>query len=723
MVATLRHQRAASAGSNPGTYTGSRSGAPYKLGQEIGSGGNGIVYALSRRPQLVAKLQRVAPSEDDIEKLDLLVRSATPELLAVSAWPADCLKDRHGRIVGYVMPRILDARPLYELYSPRSRVQHFPAADFRFLVHAAANVARLFGAVHQAGFICGDINHSNILVRQSGTVVAVDCDSFQVGDGTRFPCLVGTDLFIPPELMGVCLATARRTTDHDNFGLAVLIFHLLFMGRHPFAGRFLGRGEMPIEQAIAECRYAYSRETRRTQIVPPPLTLPIEAAGLPVVDLLERAFDPQAKVGGRPTPEAWIDALDTLKASLIACKRVSYHNYYPSAGGCPWCIIEKEGRIKLFGGVVKTAVAQVTDLETLWARYLALVEPGQPRPLPVVPPKAHDRWLARLGSFGLCTLSPRSQGQCLKTTLRSCLAQILCIVSRVRGDRLLFAFCASHVGLVVYGSELRGIAEAAPEIVAKFASDSGVVFADGPSFALTIFGLLLGGSIMTGFAELSMAVVIRLFIKPRLKSNGPISSGERCRVSERAWMDAADARKNQPAPPDVSQLKPRIEALKQRLDALAAEREARIRACAAVEPEEKQRSRYLASFRIEDAQLANLGSARCAVLRSWGIDTAADVDEAKIAEIPGFGKSLTDKLVVWRELKEKAFEPNRVAIVDPLEVQRIERQLAARRTELMKDLRERISELEQRLAHSHEQRGALWAKVEDAFKKRMIAAR
>ena len=108
-------------------------------------------------------------------------------------------------MVGFLMPRIVDARPLYELYSPRARVQHFPSADFRFLVHAAANVARLFAAVHKAGFIAGDVNHSNVLVRSNATVAAVDCDSFQVGDGSRFPCLVGTELFVPPELLGATL--------------------------------------------------------------------------------------------------------------------------------------------------------------------------------------------------------------------------------------------------------------------------------------------------------------------------------------------------------------------------------------------------------------------------------------------------------------------------------------------------------------------------------------
>src|SRR5262245_9646356 len=301
-VATIKPGTPSSTVAAP-TFTGTRSGDVYTLGQQIGAGGNGVVYAVARRPELVAKIQKQVLSPVDIDKLDVLVRSATPDLLSVTAWPIDGLKSRTGQVVGYLMPRIVDARPLYELYSPRARVQHFPSADFRFLVHAAANVARLFAAVHKAGFIAGDVNHSNVLVRANATVAAVDCDSFQVGDGSRFPCLVGTDLFVPPELLGATLGATPRSVNHDAFGLAVLIFHLLFMGRHPFAGRYLGKGDMPIERAIAESRFAYSRDTSRTRMAPPPYTPSMDAAGPAITDLLERAFHPDARKNGRPGPE------------------------------------------------------------------------------------------------------------------------------------------------------------------------------------------------------------------------------------------------------------------------------------------------------------------------------------------------------------------------------------------------------------------------------------
>ena len=181
-----------------------------------------------------------------------------------------------------------------------------------------------------------------------------------------------------------------------------------------------------------------------------------------------------------------------------------------------------------------------------------------------------------------------------------------------------------------------------------------------------------------------------------------------------AWL-------TQPEPPDVSDLRPPIEALKKDLEAIAAEREARIRACAMSQTEAEQRAQLLASFRIEGAKLANIGPARCAVLRSWGIDTAADVDESKIADIPGFGKNLTDTLVVWRDMRDRGFVYMPAPVIDPLEVQRIDRQLAARRTKLMKELRERIVEVEQRVGRFNADRAALWGQVEAAFNERMLA--
>ena len=52
-----------------------------------------------------------------------------------------------------------------------------------------------------------------------------------------------------------------RTPEHDRFGLAVLVFQLLFMGRHPFAGRHPERA-IPVETAMREGLFAFGTAPR-----------------------------------------------------------------------------------------------------------------------------------------------------------------------------------------------------------------------------------------------------------------------------------------------------------------------------------------------------------------------------------------------------------------------------------------------------------------------------
>ncbi|HEY1245140.1 MAG TPA: hypothetical protein VGF29_09950 [Hyphomicrobiaceae bacterium] len=628
---------------------GTLRGDAYQLGAEVGSGGEGVIHAVARRPELLAKLYRRAPSGFDVEKLDVLVRAATPDLLSVAAWPTDCLKNGAGAVVGFVMPRVLDGRPLYELYSPRSRVQHFPSADFRFLVHVAANIARLFAAVHQAGFIMGDVNHGNSLVRNDGTVAAVDCDSFQVGDGARFPCPVGTELFLAPELVGQNLWTVRRTANHGAFGLAVLLFHLLFMGRHPFAGRFLGAGEMPIEKAIAECRFAYSSDARRTKMAPPPFTPPITVAGPAAAELFERAFHPNGRTGGRPTAEDWVTGLEALQGSLAVCGAAQWHQYASSLGSCPWCTIERGSKAKLFGGIVRIAPAALADVQTLWARYLQIADPGPPRPLP-----REEDWVPP---------------------------------PELRRQQLIRRLAAAGMGVAAVGS-------------------------------VTVVANAMAVAVVVAIALLAICALSQ---RPWVTAAQRAQALDALKRAEQAWHAAAQEWQATAKAPDLSGEQRALQDLKAKIDALASEREARLKTLARSVPEAEQRTRYLGQFRIEDARLHNIGPARCAVLRSWGIDTAAEVDAAKIAEIPGFGRSLTDRLVNWRWGREQNFKFTPFCIADPLEVQKVDRELAARRIRLMKELRTGISALERRVSGLHNDRTALRTGLEAAFNAWMLA--
>ena len=361
-----------------------RAGNPVRLGEQVGRGGEGAVYRIEGWEGRVAKCYAEAAGPGRARKLEIMTRAATPALEAVAAWPTDLLHDAQGAVWGFVMPRVQAKTGIHELYSPRSRSDAFPEADFSLLVRVAANVARAVRTVHAEGHVIGDVNHANILVGPDGEVVLIDCDSFQVADGAElFTCDVGVPLFTAPELQGQALRGVVRTENHDRFGLAVLLFHLLFMGRHPFAGRYSGPDEMSIERAIAEYRFAYGRDRAAHGMQRPPGSVALETMGPTVARLFSAAFAPGGAGGGRPDAASWVAALENLEAGLAACGQASWHVYPGFLGVCPWCSLEIKTGAQLFGRrLAGTRFTGVVDLASLLRQVADVPGPGADPPLP-----------------------------------------------------------------------------------------------------------------------------------------------------------------------------------------------------------------------------------------------------------------------------------------------------------------------------------------------------
>lgn len=355
------------------------------LGKELGRGGEGAVFDVAGRPDVVAKLYHKIVRPDHASKLKVMVSMANERLARIAAWPLDTLQEPNGDVVGFLMPRVSGHQPVFQLYGPKLRLQEFPRADWRFLIHAAANAARSFSVVHSHGFVMGDVNHGNLVVSQDGTVRLWDCDSFQVTRGNEiWYCPVGVGTHQPPEMQGVASYLGiRRTPNHDNFGLAVIIFQLLCMARHPFAGRFLGSGDPPsIEDAIAKSRYAYSRDQTRTQLAPPPISLPMDAMSARIRNMFEQAFSPSAIQGGRPLPEHWVAALEELSAELRPCSINHGHYHLKGLSRCPWCDIEAVSGVPLFPAVFVNVSGRPDGMVALWQELNAQAEPPPLTPLP-----------------------------------------------------------------------------------------------------------------------------------------------------------------------------------------------------------------------------------------------------------------------------------------------------------------------------------------------------
>jgi len=369
-------------------------GKSIRLGRRVGSGGEGDVYELSSSPTTtVAKIYKKPLEEHKQEKLRLMAQGCNDELEAISAWPTDVLTSRPGGpVVGFLMPRITDAEPIHKVYGPTHRKETFPHADWRFLIRAAKNLAAAFCVIHKYGYVVGDVNEGNILVNDTACVRLIDCDSFQVPSRDQlYYCEVGVAHFTPPELQKSGNYRLERTQNQDNFGLAVLVFQLLFLGRHPYAGVYSGREDMPIEKAIAEFRFPYGKNARARLMSPPPNSVGLGIVPGGIAELFERAFSEAGmRDSGRPTAEEWWDALDPFEGRLRQCSRDRVHHHYAGLSSCPWCRLEESSGVLIF---LSTDSITKIDLRREWQKVEAIPAPG---PLPAISPEIYPAYPAPL---------------------------------------------------------------------------------------------------------------------------------------------------------------------------------------------------------------------------------------------------------------------------------------------------------------------------------------
>jgi DNA-binding helix-hairpin-helix protein with protein kinase domain len=232
-----------------------------------------------------------------------------------------------------------------------------------------------------------------VLVSQDATVALIDADSFEFTiNGRSYPCVVGVPDFTPPELHGIDLSTVTRTKAHDHFGLAVAIFQLLAMGKHPYAGVFAGK-DLTMSEAIAQNRFAFSlsrfAETRTT---PPPGSISLKDLPAPIAQAFEAAFG--LSPAARPDAATWVSLLKDLAAGLSHCATIKTH-YFPSAAGkCVWCRLAVQSGVDMFPDLLGTDIpigpGGPFDVERIWAQVRAV---SLPRPDDLLP-----TWTGTLGA-------------------------------------------------------------------------------------------------------------------------------------------------------------------------------------------------------------------------------------------------------------------------------------------------------------------------------------
>jgi DNA-binding helix-hairpin-helix protein with protein kinase domain len=328
---------------------------PINLTVSLGRGGEACVYTVSSDANLVAKIYH-KPTEQHASKLRAMLahppENPTANLGHISiAWPNEVLRAADGsdRIIGFLMPRIRQMRPIIDFYNPRTRRQHCPLFNYQYLLRTARNLAAAFAALHASGYCVGDVNESNILVSDTALVTIVDTDSFQVRDPENnivYRCEVGKAEFTPPELQNITFSHCDRTICHDLFGLSVLLFQLLMEGTHPFSGIYQGVGEPPSYEARIAAGHFTFNQKRRTPYTPTPVAPPWEILHPSLQELFVRCFEEgHSKPLLRPSAQSWVLALAQAEEAITVCSENPQHRYGNHLNTCPWC----ERRLRLGG--------------------------------------------------------------------------------------------------------------------------------------------------------------------------------------------------------------------------------------------------------------------------------------------------------------------------------------------------------------------------------------
>ena len=321
--------------SNPGAVT-SIHGNRYRLGRELGRGGQGAVFAVAGERMAVKLLpNRSSRAREHLRDQLAMVGRLPLEGLDVSR-PIEQLRDPH---VGYVMELFDGMAPLRSLMCPPKGAKglvewYFAGGGLRRRLRLLARVAEVLSELHGRGLVYVDLSPYNVFVSEpsnASEVRLIDTDNLCTAASP------GRSLYTPgygaPE---VVRETGVQSSLTDSHAFAVIAFETLALV-HPLLGDAVQDGEPEMEEQAFAGRLpwiddAEDDRNRSSDGIPRDVVLSPRLR-----EDFSRTFGPGlSDPDERPGLARWAEHLHRAADRTVTCPGCS-GSYYHNRNACPWC--------------------------------------------------------------------------------------------------------------------------------------------------------------------------------------------------------------------------------------------------------------------------------------------------------------------------------------------------------------------------------------------------
>ena len=306
-----------------------------RITRVIGQGGQGHVYEVTRRSGDALALKWYRPESATAEQyreIQTLIDFGSPHTRFL--WPLSVARIEQEPGFGYVMPlreqRFIELSYLLAGNDPEGKPL---VVSFSSTVSMCRQLSFSFLRLHARGLCYRDISFGNVFFEpDTGDVMICDNDNVGVDDGSGR--VLGTPMFMAPEVVRDQTYQTMPNTDTDRHSLAVLLFYVLCVG-HPFEGR---RTEQGIRDGAwlqrhfgtdpLFCMHPDLDDNRPPDLVSKYWKLyPRFLRDLFVQAFVSGLEEPSRRV----TEGQWIKAMDRLRDGMVQCTDCEATNFWDPA--------------------------------------------------------------------------------------------------------------------------------------------------------------------------------------------------------------------------------------------------------------------------------------------------------------------------------------------------------------------------------------------------------